>query len=180
MGIIKDQHFEKAGFGYRPAFFSVIRKKIFRSLKGLSTFTGTFLPVFLKAYVYVLPLAQEILERMQRTFQRMQFIVSTHSPLVLTNFRQNSEDCILYSLQRENNFSTSLQKIDHSFGIDYNSLLVNLMGTKVRNSLLQQLIDSYLYWRTADEHELAEKAMDGIIDMVGPNSTIVEQLQSRS
>lgn len=125
-------------------------------------------------------LAQEILERMQRTFQRMQFIISTHSPLVLTNFRQNSEDCILYSLQRENNFSTSLQRIDHSFGIDYNSLLVNLMGTKVRNSLLRQLIDSYLYWRTADENELAKKAMDGIIDMVGPNSRIVEQLQSRS
>lgn len=78
-------------------------------------------------------LAQEILERMQVTFPRMQFIVSTHSPLVLSNFKQSGDDNIVYCLSSANGFSTKIQKVDYSYGIDYNSLLTDLMGTKVRN-----------------------------------------------
>ena len=33
-------------------------------------------------------------------------------------------------------YTTSIQKIDYSYGVDYNSLLSNLMGTKIRNTVL--------------------------------------------
>lgn len=125
-------------------------------------------------------LAQEILERMQVTFPRMQFIVSTHSPLVLSNFKQSGEDNIVYCLSSTKGFSTKIQKIDYSYGIDYNSLLTDLMGTKVRNSVLRQKVNDYLYWVGLDEDELAEEALKGIICIVGPDSELVQKLQTRS
>lgn len=123
-------------------------------------------------------LAQEILERLQNTFPRMQFIVSTHSPLVLSNFKQDGENLIVYNLKRDEDFATSIQKIDYSYGIDYNSLLVDLMGTKVRNSVLKKYIDDFLYWRDAEEFELAEAAKKQIIALVGSESELVKKLNN--
>lgn len=121
-------------------------------------------------------LAQEILERMQVTFPRMQFIVSTHSPLVLSNFKQGGEDYIVYRLSRTENFSTNIQKIDYSYGIDYNSLLTDLMGTKVRNTVLRKLVESYLYWKEDEDEELMESTLQEIKDLVGEDSNIVKEL----
>lgn len=124
-------------------------------------------------------LAQEILERLQLTFPRMQFVVSTHSPLVLSNFRPNGTDCIIYRLSRTSDFSTVIDRADYSYGIDYGSLLTDLMDTKVRNTVLRKLIDSYLYWKSADEEKLAEKELLNIVDLVGEHSPLVEKLRNR-
>lgn len=123
-------------------------------------------------------LAQEILERLRKAFPRIQFIASTHSPVVLTNFKQD-ENNYVYRLNRDSNFTYSIQKIDYSYGIDYNSLLTDLMGTKVRNSILRKYIDDYRYWTSAEEDELANDAMDMIIRLVGPDSELVQTLQAR-
>ncbi|MCR5361798.1 MAG: AAA family ATPase [Bacteroidales bacterium] len=120
-------------------------------------------------------LAQEIVERLQHTFPRIQFIVSTHSPLVLSNFKQD-EDNVVYQLNRNEDFTTGIQKIDYSYGIDYNSLLVDLMGTKVRNTMLRQLIESYNYWKDAEEEELMNSTLEEIKGMVGEDSRIVNEL----
>lgn len=121
-------------------------------------------------------LAQEILERMQRTFPRMQFIISTHSPLVLSNFKPEIGEYVIYRLQRENDQSTSIQRVDFAYGIDYNNLLVDLMGTKVRNTLLRQLIQSYLYWREVKDEDLMRSTLDEIKDLVGEDSRIIMKL----
>ena len=123
-------------------------------------------------------LAQEILERLRTAFPRIQFIASTHSPVVLTNFKQD-ENNYVYRLNRDSNSTYSIQKIDYSYGIDYNSLLTDLMGTKVRNSILRKYIDDYRYWTSAEEAELANDAMDMIIRLVGPDSELVQTLQAR-
>lgn len=123
-------------------------------------------------------LAQEILERLRTAFPRIQFIASTHSPVVLTNFKQD-DDNYVYRLNRDSNSTYSIQKIDYSYGIDYNSLLTDLMGTKVRNSILRKYINDYRYWTSSEEAELANYAMDMIISLVGPNSELVQKLQAR-
>lgn len=123
-------------------------------------------------------LAQEILERLRTAFPRIQFIASTHSPVVLTNFKQD-DDNYVYRLNRDSNSTYSIQKIDYSYGIDYNSLLTDLMGTKVRNSILRKYINDYRYWTSSEETELANYAMDMIISLVGPDSELVQTLQAR-
>ena len=123
-------------------------------------------------------LAQEILERLRTAFPRIQFIASTHSPVVLTNFKQD-ENNYVYRLNRDSNSTYSIQKIDYSYGIDYNSLLTDLMGTAVRNSVLRKYIDDYRYWTSSGEDELAQSTMKMIIRLVGPNSELVQTLQAR-
>lgn len=123
-------------------------------------------------------IAQEIMERLTSTFKRIQFIVSTHSPLVLSNFKQHGEENIVYNLTRPNIYTTEIRKIDYSYGIDYNSLLVDLMGTKIRNSMLRQLVESYLYWKEAEDDELMESTLKEIVDLVGEESKIVKELKN--
>ena len=122
-------------------------------------------------------IAQEIMERLTSTFKRIQFIVSTHSPLVLSNFKQHGEENIVYNLTRPNIYTTEIRKIDYSYGIDYNSLLVDLMGTKIRNSMLRQLVESYLYWKESEDDELMESTLKEIVDLVGEESKIVKELK---
>lgn len=125
-------------------------------------------------------IAQEILERMQSTFPRMQFIISTHSPLVLSNFEQDGDNYIVYRLTRDADFATSIQRIDYSYGVDYNSLLTDLMGTKIRNTVLRKYINDYIYWKSAEESELAEESLERIIDIVGPESDVIEKLRKNN
>lgn len=120
-------------------------------------------------------LAQEVLARLRYTFPRMQFIVSTHSPLVLSNFKQDEEN-VVYQLEREEDHIAVYQKLPNSYGIDYNSLLENQMESPVRNSMLSELVRAYRYWREAGDEERMNRVLEVIIGKVGENSQLVEHL----
>ena len=121
-------------------------------------------------------LAQEMLDRLCRAFPRIQFIVSTHSPVVLSNFRQD-EDNIVYQLGRAENNIAEYRKMPNSYGIDYNSLLESQMESPVRNSMLQELINSYNYWKREGDSERMERVIRLIESKVGGNSQLVENLK---
>lgn len=121
-------------------------------------------------------LSQEILERMQTTFSRLQLIVSTHSPLVLSNFKQD-EDNVVYQISRGNDYKTVYNKLANSYGIDYNSLLENIMEAPVRNSKLHELINAYVYWKEAGDSVRMNRAMEKIENLVGNNSLVVRELK---
>lgn len=123
-------------------------------------------------------LAQEILDRLRYAFPRLQIIVSTHSPVVLSNFRQD-EDNIVYQLGRAEDKTTKYSKLSNSYGIDYNSLLENQMESPVRNSMLAELINSYRYWRTAGDTCRMNKIMELIIHEVGSESELVKDLEEK-
>ena len=92
-----------------------------------------------------------VLQRLQRTFGRMQFIVSTHSPLVITNFNQQGEedDCRLYQLTSEDG-EYGKRRIHDVFGLDYNEGLTKVMMTEDRNRNMGELRDLYLFWKKRD------------------------------
>lgn len=121
-------------------------------------------------------LAQEIIDRLLRAFPRMQFIVSTHSPVVLSNFKQD-EDNIVYQLRRSDDNSTEYNKLANSYGIDYNSLLENQMESPVRNSMLAELVNSYWYWKEEGDQDRINRVIAMIEDKVGKNSKLIEELQ---
>jgi predicted ATP-binding protein involved in virulence len=121
-------------------------------------------------------LAQEMLDRLRHTFPRIQFIVSTHSPIVLSNFKQD-KDNFVYQLGRGRNNTTEYKKLPNSYGIDYNSLLENQMESPVRNSMLRELITAYHYWKAAEDVERMNKILNLIIDKVGDESELVKNLQ---
>ena len=119
-------------------------------------------------------LAQEMLDRLRYTFPNIQFIVSTHSPVVLSNFKQD-ENNIVYGLVRENRL-TKCNKMPNSYGLDYNSLLENQMESPVRNSLLSELVNAYNYWKGVGDVVRMDKVINLIIDKVGEESELVKDL----
>lgn len=92
-----------------------------------------------------------VLQRLQRAFGRMQFIVSTHSPLVITNFDQQGGegDCRLYQLTCDDEVYGN-SRIHDVFGLDYNEGLTKVMRTEDRNRKMGELRDLYLFWKKRD------------------------------
>lgn len=121
-------------------------------------------------------LAQEVIDRLRQTFPRLQFIVSTHSPIVLSNFKQDDEN-IVYQLMRREDKTTVYNKLPNSYGIDYNSLLENQMESPVRNSMLGELIKAYRYWKEVGDIDRMHKLKDLIINKVGIDSELVKDIE---
>ena len=121
-------------------------------------------------------LAQEIIDRLRHAFPRIQFVASTHSPVVLSNFKQDEEN-IVYQLGRDKDKRTVFAKLPNSYGVDYNSLLENQMEAPVRNSLLRELRDAYQYWKHNNNEERMDRVLNKIIRRVGEDSVLVKTLK---
>ena len=92
-----------------------------------------------------------ILQRLRRSFGRLQFIVSTHSPLVITNFNQQGadEDFRLYQLTNEDGVYDK-KRIGDVFGLNYNEGLTQVMDTEDRDRNMQEMRKLYLFWKDRD------------------------------
>lgn len=119
-------------------------------------------------------IAQEILKRLTTTFKNIQFIVSTHSPLVITNFKQN-ENNILYKLYKEEGKYKNVQ-VEDLYGIDYNSGLKYSMDTPERDSHVQELLEAYNYWKIANNAEMITRLKEKIKEAVGEDSELYRSL----
>lgn len=123
-------------------------------------------------------LAAEILPRLQRSFPRIQFIVTTHSPLVISNFDQSGEDNddyrLINLLKKDDEYYN--RTIDNIYGLDYNSSLVNIMETKPNERYRDELINAYLYWRENDE-ERAEQISNLLRQKYGNTSAVIRELE---
>jgi len=121
-------------------------------------------------------LAAEVLQRLRETFPRIQFIVSTHSPLVITNFNQNDggvDDCRLYKLGRTDDGYIN-ERIEDVFGIDYNTGLTEVMETSASNPQVQRWVEAYQYWQSRDQNKANQIA--AIIRQQYGQSQIVQRL----
>ena len=77
-----------------------------------------------------------VIPRLQKTFPNCQFIITTHSPLVLSHIKP--ENIIIL-----NDFK-ALQNTQHTLGRDTNSILSDIMGTSARPIDMQQRIDELM------------------------------------
>lgn len=72
--------------------------------------------------------------RLNKTFPNCQFIYTTHSPLLVSDFK----DILSYSLS-----DGELIPLNQLFGLDVNQVLLDAMDTDVRNSEIQDLVDNF-------------------------------------
>lgn len=112
--------------GYKRLFFMVL-DIAYRSLV-LSNGSTTDLPgivVIDEIDLHLHPeLEQSVLSRFRKTFPSVQFIISTHSPLVLSGV-ENKPENIVYSMHVEGEKRTL--SVHHTYGIDANSLMAENM-----------------------------------------------------
>lgn len=122
-------------------------------------------------------LAAEILPRLRRSFPRLQFIASTHSPLVITNFNQGEgeeDDYRLYQLKK-NDFEYYPERVRNIYGLDYNSGLIDYMGTPISVGQSDSLVKAYQYWKGEDESKAAIIA-EMLRKKYGSESLVISQL----
>ena len=120
--------------------------------------------------------AISILQRLRRSFERLQFIVSTHSPLVITNFNQQGadEDYRLYQLTNEAGVYDKKRMRD-VFGLNYNEGLAQVMETEDRNRDMQDMRKLYLFWKDRDS-EKAQIVADRIRTQYAHNLAFIKEL----
>ncbi len=76
-----------------------------------------------------------LLERLSNTFPNCQLVLTTHSPLVISE----AKDVLCYVLN-----DGELSVLDDTFGLDANQVLLQVMDTDVRNSEIQEILDELI------------------------------------
>ena len=119
-------------------------------------------------------LAQEVVQRLKRSFTNAQFVISTHSPLVIADYKQD-EDNLLYSIVVSEN-GPEYQKVKDMYGMDYISVLHSVMETPERDSYLQNLAGAYRYWKQLNDQKRMNQLEVTIKQLVGENSEFFKSL----
>lgn len=109
-------------------------------------------------------LGQDVLQRMKHAFPKIQFIISTHSPLVISNFRQDSENIII-KMEEANGVYTH-QKIMDIYGIDYNMVISSIMDTEPRNPLVEYLKCAYVRLARREKKEEMQRTLQELKNLV--------------
>jgi len=107
---------------------------------------------------------QDVLYRFTSTFENVQFVISTHSPLVISN-TSLGEDGKIILLQHEGDIYNHAQ-ISDQYGMDYDFLLSSIMKTEPRNSKLKQLKDKYLRLMRREKTDSAQQTLNAIKELV--------------
>ena len=100
---------------------------------------------------------QDVLSRFRHAFPKLQLIVSTHSPLVISNFRQDENNSIIQMYYKDGEYSHA--KVQDLYGMDYEMTLSAIMGTEPRNAILQLLWEKYIRLKRRNKVERVEEVV---------------------
>lgn len=123
-------------------------------------------------------LQQDVLLRLTQTFPEVQFIVTTHSPLVITNLRQNENNRVIRMERNMAEYSHS--SIGNLFIHDYAYTLYEIMQTSPRNFILDSLSERYIRLKRRAKEQEAEMVLNQLRKLVGDADfpTLYHQLES--
>lgn len=119
-------------------------------------------------------LQQEVLNRFKMTFPNIQFIYSTHSPLIISNFKaEDQEEKLIQLFHKGQEFG--YEELPNVYGIDYNVSLEKVMGTKLRPVAIDNLMDTYVILKIRKKEEAAQKIWDELFELVGAGNAQIEK-----
>jgi predicted ATP-binding protein involved in virulence len=110
-------------------------------------------------------LEQEILQRLQTTFPMIQFIVSTHSPLVLQNLDLDRNRNSILKMEMNKEEPIRMRDI---YGIDANATITDIMDVPYTNTEINDLSDSILRLFRMGKTELANERKLELKEKVSP------------
>lgn len=119
-------------------------------------------------------LAQEVVQRFRRSFSNAQLVISTHSPLVIADYKQD-EDNLLYSIA-VSEVGPEYRRVKNMYGMDYISVLQSVMETPERDSYLQNLAGAYRYWKQQDNKKRMQQLEGSLKRLVGEDSEFYKSL----
>lgn len=117
-----------------------------------------------------------ILKRLRSTFTRIQWIVSTHSPLVLSAFEQKDGSNIIYKISKEGS-EVVYTPIANMQGVDASTGLKYTMDTPDDDSRLNDYKEAYDFWKSKGDAEKMTNIKNLIKGIVGENSLFYQTLK---
>jgi len=108
-------------------------------------------------------LQQTVLERFRRTFPGMQFIITTHSPIILSSFNADTEFKKIIQLEKRIDGYKD-EELGNLYSIDFNSSLVDVMGVNISDKLVDTYINAYNLLKK-DDSSTAQIYLDKISEL---------------
>ena len=167
--------FEKLPAGYKRIFYMAL-DIAYRSYILNGTTDSEGIVVIDEIDLHLHPaLEQVILQCFQETFPNIQFIVSTHSPLVLTDI-----DTVTgrNKVMRMTPACDAPEECRNIHGIDYNQMLEEIMDVRKRKPEIQELFDK-AWDEVAEKNTEAAKAIVDKLEVKTPADQI-ELVQLRA
>ncbi len=112
---------------------------------------------------------RKIVDSLTKTFPKVQFIFTTHSPTVLTNVPKEN----IKIISNGNIFDTNI----NTYGRDVNSILREIMHSKIRPSETQKILDDFSNAIADSDLENAEKILEQLKSILGENDSEVVNAQ---
>ena len=114
-----------------------------------------------------------ILRRFTETFPNLQFIISTHSPLVLTGLETEGKPNRILQMNAETNAPKPILCPD-VYGLDYNTGLEDIMGVDSKDNELDYMVSLCAYMRKRNKMAQANNIKQRIFSTYPKN---VEELE---
>lgn len=108
-------------------------------------------------------LEQEALIRFRKTFPKIQFIVSTHSPAVLSNLKKEEGKNIIYNMKEKQGKPIELPDI---YGIDYTTAVYDFMNTPYPENEVKEEMDAIIRLIRLKDVKSADRRKEQLRKMV--------------
>lgn len=113
-----------------------------------------------------------VLNALSRTFPNIQFIVTTHSPLVINQLKNNQ-------LLLLNNFKIiSGKEIHNTYGRDVNSIIEDFMGASVRPVEVNTIINEIEKFLDNSDTKNAREKLNELKSLIDPNDSDLLKLET--
>ena len=170
----KKMFFNDLPMGYKR-LFSIVFDVAYRSYILNKNTEPTGIVIIDEIELHLHPsLQQEVLQRFMNTFPEVQFIVSTHSALVISNLKADETENIIIKLENDN-FNFSNKKVENLYGIDYTTSLIEVMDANYRPSTIDKLINAYIVLFGKNKLAEAEAVMVKLKDYLGGSIPVLLQ-----
>lgn len=107
-----------------------------------------------------------ILTHLSRTFENLQFVVSTHAPIVMSGVEDNEKNAVFYLKYQEGNYH---QELVSTYGRDANTILLTNLGTNARNAEVQNQLDALFSSIDNEDWSDAETRLNSLREHFGHN-----------
>ena len=165
--------FEKLPAGYKRIFYMAL-DIAYRSYILNGTTDSEGIVVIDEIDLHLHPaLEQVILQCFQETFPNIQFVVSTHSPLVLTGVETEGKPNVILHMVSDD---TKPEVTHDIYGIDYNTCIEDVMGVESKNVELDYMVNLCAYMKKRNKIAQAENIMKRILDKFAKNRNEVEKM----
>ena len=116
-----------------------------------------------------------VLRTLKKTFPNIQFIITTHSPQVLSELDDSYAIFSLSSDTEDGNLTTPVRRMD---GCDSNYILEEYMQTSSKNVSYAELVNNAYHAIYRNEFTMAERYIDRVRQISGDNSIDMIHLEA--